>query len=216
MDNKVMNQNSEAIAGVVGYFPTPTALIRATEKVRDQNYQSFDCYTPFPVHGLEKAQGLRRSPLPFVTMGAGLAGFMSAVALQHWTSVTDWPINVGGKPLWSWPAFVPIMFEITVLFAGLATVGAMFLLNGLPNIKRRAFDANITRDRFALMIDAPKNYSAAEKAELEEDEIVVIEKRQSRFKKFDSEEAKKMLLALGATEVTTVPVLKGWFEGWFD
>lgn len=203
--------NVKKLAGVVAFFDGPQSLMEATKKVRDANFESFDCYTPFPVHGLEHAQGLKRSPLPFVTMGAGLTGFMCAITLQYGTSVISWPLNVGGKPFWSWPAFVPIFFELTVLFAGLATVGGMFLLNGFPNTKKRAFDPNVTRDRFAIMVDAPKHPSALEIEEMEPAELARFEKKKSQFRKFDVEEVKQFLQSLGATEVKSVEE-RGWFE----
>jgi hypothetical protein len=184
-------------------------LIHGTEMVRDAKYQSFDAFTPYPVHGLEHAAGLKRSPLPFVTLGAGLTGFICAFALQYWTSVIDWPINVAGKPLNSWPAFVPVMFELTVLFGGLATVGAMFVLNGLPNLKKKAFDPAITRDRFALMIDAPRVVEINEE-EMDDEEIAKIRAKAARFKAFDENEAKEFLKKAGATEVRSV-----YAEGWF-
>jgi len=199
------------LAGVVGFFDGPAPLIEAVKKVRAANYESFDAYTPYPIHGLEKVQGLKRSPLPFVTLGAGLTGFMCAVMLQYGTSVISWPLNVGGKPLWSWPAFVPIMFELTILFAGLATVGAMFLINGFPNTKKRAFDPNITRDRFAVMIDAPKLKTAEELEDMEAAEIARYEKKLAAFKKFEEQEALQFLKGLGAVEVKSVEE-RGWFE----
>ena len=132
--------NEKQIAGVLGFFDDPQSLIDAMNQVREANYESFDAFTPYPVHGLDAAQGLKRSPLPYVTFVAGATGFMLAVALQYWTSAVDWPLNVGGKPFYSWPAFVPIMFELTVLLAGLSTVAGMLVLNGLPNIKKKIFD----------------------------------------------------------------------------
>ncbi len=199
------------LAGVVGFFDSASSLMEATKKVKAANYESFDCFTPYPVHGLEKAQGLKRSPLPFVTLGAGLTGFMTAMLLQGWTSVIDWPLNVGGKPLWSWPAFVPIFFELTILFAGLCTVGAMFLLNGFPNTKKRAFDNNITRDRFALMIDAPALKSAEELHEMDDADVVKYQARLAKFKAFEESEAKTYLSSVGAHEVKSVEA-RGWFE----
>lgn len=199
------------LAGVVGFFDTASSLMTATEKVRDANYESFDCYTPYPVHGLEKAQGLKRSPLPFITMAAALTGFMVSMLLQGWTSVIDWPINIGGKPLWSWPAFVPIFFELTVLFAGLCTVGGMFLLNGFPNTKKRAFDNNITRDRFAIMIDAPTLKTKEELDDMDDSEIARYKAKLARFKAFDESEAKAYLQSVGAKEVRSVEQ-RGWFE----
>ncbi|MBC7385326.1 MAG: DUF3341 domain-containing protein [Cryobacterium sp.] len=199
------------LAGVVGFFENPQSLMEATKKLREANYQSFDAFSPFPIHGLEKAQGLKRSALPFVTMGAGLTGFMCAVLLQGWTSVVSWPLNVGGKPYWSWPAFVPIFFELTVLFAGLATVAGMLIVNGLPNLNKRAFDNNITRDRFALMIDAPKLKTAEELGDMDDDEILKYRTRLAKFKAFEESEAKSFLTNLGAIDVKAVEQ-RGWFE----
>jgi hypothetical protein len=192
------------LAGVIGYFDDPDALIHATEKVRDANYENFDAFTPYPVHGLNAAQGLKRSPLPFVTMAAGMTGCTLGFLLQYWTSVIDWPLIVGGKPLNSWPAFVPIMFECTILFAGLSTVAAMFLFNGLPNHHRKAFDPRLTRDRFALLIEAP--------LELEEDEEESenAKKKAKKFKPFTETEAQEFLKKIGATGVKSV-----YTEGWF-
>jgi len=204
------NAKTPKLAGVVGFFSDPHALMEATKKVRDANYESFDVYTPYPVHGLEKAQGLKRSPLPWVTLGAALTGLMCAMMLQYWTSAVSWPLNVGGKPLWSWPAFVPIFFELTVLFAGLATVGAMFALNGLPNITKKAFDLNITRDRFAIMIDAPKLKTAAELEEMNDQEVKKYQARLARYKAFTEGEAQNFLKGLGAVDVRSVEA-QGWF-----
>jgi hypothetical protein len=199
------------LAGVVGFFDNATALIEATKKIREMGFESFDCFTPYPIHGLDKIQGLKRSPLPWVTMTFGLTGLLCAALLQGWTSVVNWPLNVGGKPFWSWPAFVPIFFELTVLFAGLATVAGMFILNGLPNTKKRAFDNNITRDRFAIMIDAPTLKSAEELEEMDDSEIAKYKARLAKFKAFDEAEAKSILSGVGAKDVKSVEA-RGWFE----
>lgn len=183
--------NERPLAGVIGYFDQPSQLIEAMTEVRKANYQCFDAYTPFPVHGLDAAQGLKRSPLPYVTLVAAILGCTFAFSFEYWTSAVDWPLIVGGKPFNSWPAFVPIMFELTVLFGGLATVGAMFALNRLPNMKRKIFDPEITRDRFGLAIEVPPAALA-------------------QYKKFDVAEATEFLNKLGATEVRTV-----YAEGWF-
>ncbi len=183
------------VLGVVGFFKDPAQLVEATRKTREANYESFDAYTPYPIHGLEKAQGLKRSFLPWVTFCAGIAGACLGFGLQYWTSAVDWPLNVGGKPFNSWPAFVPVMFEFTILLAGLSTVGAMFFVNGFPNIKRKSVDPGITRDRFALMIDAPPQ------TDPHSDEAP---------KNFDLYAATEFLKKLGAEEVR--PVRQ---EGWF-
>ncbi len=194
--------SQKQLEGVIGFFNDPDALIVATRKVREAKWPSFDTFTPFPVHGLDTAQGLKRSPLPFITFGAGLTGCILGFSLEYWTSVIDWPLNVGGKPMNSWPAFVPVMFECTILFAGLATVAGMFLLNRLPNIKKRIPDPSLTRDRFAILIEAPKPIDLdawdAEERALEP--------------KFDEKEAMEFLKKCGAVEVRSL-VQEGWLNG---
>jgi hypothetical protein len=191
-------------AGVVGFFSNPQALLLAMEKVRGANYQSFDAFTPYPVHGLEAAQGLKRSPIPYVTFLAGLTGGTLGFLFQYWTSAIDWPINVGGKPFNSWPAFIPITFELTVLIGALCTVGAMFLLNGLPNTRRRAIDPRVTADRFAIVIEAPPELLAED---LDDPDV---QAKLAKFKKYDESEAKSFLNSIGATEVRSY-----YAEGWF-
>ena len=174
------------MAGVLGFFKDPDSLVVAMEKVKNSKHRSFDAFTPYPIHGLEHAQGLKRSILPYVAFLAGLTGILCAFGLEYWTSAVDWPLNVGGKPYNSWPAFVPIMFELTVLLSGLATAGAMLAINGLPNITKKAFDPSLTRDRFAIIIE------------------------NSLTAPLDEREASEFLRQLGATEVKTV-----YSEGWF-
>jgi hypothetical protein len=186
------------VAGVLGFFDDPQSLIQAMNRVREANYESFDAFTPYPVHGLDAAQGLKRSPLPYVTFVFGATGFMLALGLQYWTSAVDWPLNVGGKPFFSWPAFVPVMFELTVLLAGLSTVAGMFVLNRLPNVTQKAFDPSLTNNRFAILIGAPAQ--AEDEAESEK----------KNFKPFGESEAADFLKKAGASEVRTV-----YQEGWF-
>jgi hypothetical protein len=112
-----------------------------------------DAYTPHPVHGLDDVAGIRRSRLPFVTLIGGAAGLAFGLWLQYWTAGSDWPLNVGGKPLDSFPAFVPVAFELTILVAGLATIAAILARSGLyPGRKPRRAPARTTDDRFALVV----------------------------------------------------------------
>jgi hypothetical protein len=197
-------EKGKALSGVVGFFDSDHALMEAARRTRDargtSGIETFDVFSPYPIHGMDDAMGLKRSPLPFVTFGAGLTGFCCAFLLQYITSAVDWPLIVGGKPFNSWPAFVPIMFELTVLFAGLCTVAGMFILNRLPNISRKTFDPGITRDRFALMIDAPAPRSSHH-GELEEGAPV---------SNFNESQATDFLRKIGAREVRSV-----YAEGWF-
>jgi hypothetical protein len=194
-----MANDQRRLAGVLGFFESPEQILVATAKVKSANYRYFDVFSPYPIHGLDHAQGLKRSPIPYVTFIAGLTGFLLAFLFEVWTSSVDWPINVGGKPYNSWPAFVPIMFELTVLFAGLSTVGAMFAFNGLPNMKRKAFDPSLTNNRFAIVIENPPGAGMDTRVA-----------KSSGHKEFSESEASQFLKQLGASEVRTV-----YAEGWF-
>lgn len=194
-----------SLLGVIGFFENGHELIEGMKKVRAANYEQFDAFTPYPVHGLEAAQGLKRSPLPYVTFVAGLTGCTLGFLLEYWTSAVDWPLIVGGKPFNSWPAFVPIMFECTILFAGLCTVATMFVFNGLPNIKRKVFDPAITRDRFALVIEVPAPIDTDA-----DDGGEAARKKAAQFKAFSESEALDFLKKSGAKEVRPV-----YSEGWF-
>ncbi len=193
--------SKQNLAGVMGIYENPHILVEAMDQVRKANYRYFDAYTPYPVHGLDAAQGLKRSPLPFITFSAGLTGCILGFYLQYWTSVIDWPLIVGGKPMNSWPAFVPVMFECTILFAGLATVVGMFLLNRLPNQHRKAFDPRLTNDQFALVIEASPGV----------DEVPSSAQKQSKtYKPFLESEVQEFLRRTGAKEVKSV-----YTEEWF-
>ncbi len=140
-------------AGCIGYYTDGDALLVAIKAIRAQGIEAFDAYSPFPIHGFEAAANIRRSWIPFVTFAGGLTGLCCGFILQYWTSAVDWPVNVAGKPFNSWPAFVPVMFECTILFAALSSVAAMFIVNRLPNHRNKAFDPALTRDAFALVIE---------------------------------------------------------------
>ncbi len=148
-------------------FKSEGDLVEAARKTREKfNFKKYDAFTPYPVHGLDDAMGLKRSWLPWVTFFAGLSGTLTALALEIWTSAVDWPINVGGKPFVSLPAFIPIVFELTVLFGGLATVGALFYVCGLPRLNPKILHPRITNDRFVLFVPCDdSNYNEIELAQ---------------------------------------------------
>ncbi|MGE0192138.1 MAG: DUF3341 domain-containing protein [Planctomycetota bacterium] len=136
-----------------GTFEDEHRLLAATSAVREQGYEVEDVFTPYPVHGLPEAMGLEPSRLGVVCFVMGAVGCALALAFQYWTSATDWPINVGGKPFDSLPAFVPIAFEITILFAGLGVVVALFLRCRLgPGASSFQPDPRVTDDRFVLVV----------------------------------------------------------------
>jgi cytochrome c5 len=150
---------SERAFAVVGVFDSAQALMDAIPRVRARRLGRVEAYTPYPVHGIDDALGLRRSPLGGMVLVAGVLGASTALLFQWWMSAVDYPVLVGGKALFSWQAFVPIMFEVTVLFATFtAGLGMLLLLNklpffGHPILFSRAI-AGITRDKFALAVEA--------------------------------------------------------------
>jgi hypothetical protein len=166
--------------GVMAVFKDEKSLIRAAKSTREKfNFSHYDAFTPYPVHGIDEAMGVKRSWLPWVTFFAGITGTVTALALEIWTSAIDWPINIGGKPFVSLPAFIPIVFELTVLFAGLATVGALFYVCGLPNSKPQILHPRITNDRFVLFVPSTeKNYKEQEVSQffktLNAEEVTVV------------------------------------------
>ncbi|XXF79906.1 DUF3341 domain-containing protein [Myxococcaceae bacterium GXIMD 01537] len=151
---------------LIGYFDSEERILSATRAAREAGYNIHDVYTPYAVHGLDDAMGLRPSRLTWVTFFAGLTGATAALSLELYTSVVSWPLNVGGKPFNSLPAFIPVAFELTVLFAGLGTVAAFLLRSRLfPGHKRLALP-RVTDDRFALALGTEG--PASEVAEAEE------------------------------------------------
>jgi hypothetical protein len=138
---------------LVATFSDAETLLHAVRAVTHDNFRIYDVYAPYPVHGLDAAMGVRRSRLPWVTFVVGCCALMLALTFQFYTTVLDWPLNVGGKPDNSTLAFVPICFELTVLLSGLATVAALFLRAQLyPGKKEMLFAEGITNDTFALVL----------------------------------------------------------------
>jgi hypothetical protein len=142
----------------VAAFATPEALLAATRRARCAGYRHMEAYTPFPVEGLAEALDFHHTHLPLVVLLGGLVGGVGGYALQYWINVINYPLNVGGRPLHSWPAFIPVTFELTILVAALAAVLGMLALNGLPMPYHPLFNvprfASVTRDGFFLCIEA--------------------------------------------------------------
>lgn len=148
--------------GFLVEFDDPGKLLHACEKVRDSGYKHWDAHAPFPVHGLDKAMGLKEPILPWVVLCAGLTGLMSAIALQGLTNGWAYKFIVSGKPFLSWPASVPVMFEMTVLFSGITLFFGMLVFNRLPQYYHPVFHSarfkRATTDRYfiSLLADDPK------------------------------------------------------------
>ncbi|MCZ2079033.1 MAG: DUF3341 domain-containing protein [Bryobacteraceae bacterium] len=166
---------------LIGIFDDEEDVLGATRAVREQGLKIVDVYAPYAVHGLDKAMGLQPSRLPWVCFLLGLFGAAAKVWFEYWTTAFDWPLNVGGKPWDSLPAFVPITFEVMVLFAGLSTVFAFFLVGRLwPGRKATPVHPGVTDDRFAVVIeetDALFDPARVRKA-LEEFNVVQVEERE--------------------------------------
>jgi hypothetical protein len=144
--------------GLMAEFEDPTSLVAATLKAHADGYRCMDAYSPFPIEELHEALGTHHTRLPLIVLIGGLVGGLGGYALQYWASAVAYPLNVGGKPLHSWPAFIPITFECTILVAALSAVLGMLALNGLPQPYHPVFNvprfALASRNRFFLCIEA--------------------------------------------------------------
>ncbi len=125
---------------VVAEFADPKSIITASEKIRDAGYRDFDTYTPFPVHGIDDAMGLKPTPMGWIVLCGGFLGLTGGFALQSWAAASAYPLVISGKPLFSYQAFVPITFELMVLFSAFFAVFGMFALNRLPKHYHRVFE----------------------------------------------------------------------------
>jgi hypothetical protein len=170
--------------GVLAEFATADALVEAAGKARERGFRHIEAYSPFAVEGLSKAVGLTRNRVPLVALLGGLAGGLGTYFLQWYAAVIDYPVNIGGRPLNSWPSFIPPTFELTILGAAFAAVIGMLVMNGLPRLYHPLFNVPefdlATRNRFFLCLVA-------------------------RDRKFDGDEAKKFLQGLQPLLVREVP-----------
>lgn len=170
--------------GVLARFPDTEALIKAANELRERGYQQVDAYSPFPVEGLAEAIGFKKTSMSLVVLIGCLVGGTIGFAMQWWVAVVAYPVNIGGRPLNSWPSFLPITFELTILGGALSSVLGMLALNGLPCLYHPLFDIeefrHATSDAFFLSVKATDP-------------------------RFDAVETKRLLTDAEATEVWDVP-----------
>ncbi|MGD9563640.1 MAG: DUF3341 domain-containing protein [Pyrinomonadaceae bacterium] len=144
--------------GIMAEFDTPTELVDAANKVRLAGFTKTDAFSPFPLHEIDEALGIRRSILPLLVFCGGIVGLLSGLALQVFIHYIDYPLNIGGRPYLSWPSFIPPSYELTILLAGFTAVFGMLFLNGLPRPYHPVFNvprfALATREKFFLLIEA--------------------------------------------------------------
>jgi ActD protein len=172
-----------AIYGLMAEFDDPGSLVAAAGRAHHAGYRCMDAYSPYPIEELHQAIGAHATRLPLIVLIGGLAGCIGGYTLEYWASVFAYPLNIGGKPFHSWPAFIPVTFECTILVAALAAVLGMLALNGLPQPYHPVFNvprfALASRNRFFLCIE-------------------------SKDPKFDLESTRQFLETLNPREVTTV------------
>lgn len=153
-----MTELRSHLYGVMAEFETPEQLLAAARKAREIGYKHVDAYTPFPIEGLAHAIGFRWTAVPLITLIGGVGGGLTGFGLQYWCSAISYPANIGGRPLNSWPAFIPVTFELTVLGAAIFAVVGMLALNKLPQPYHPVFNVErfgaASTDRFFLLIEA--------------------------------------------------------------
>ena len=160
-------------AGMLAEFETPGDLLRVAEEVRKAGYTCWDAHTPFPIHGLDKAMGIKDTKLGWIVFAGGLFGCLFGLLMQWWMNAVDYPIIISGKPMWSLPANIPVIFELTILCSAFSAFFGMLILNGLPNLYHWSFfDSRferVTSDSYFISIEAsdPNFDIAASRAFLE-------------------------------------------------
>lgn len=170
--------------GIMAEFDTPTELVDAARRIRDAGYTKTDAFSPFPLHEIDEALGIKRSILPYLCFAGGITGLLSGLALTYFVHVIDYPIIVGGRPHFSLPAFIPPTYELTILLTAFTAVFGMLFLNGLPRPYHPVFNVPrfslATREKFFLLIET-------------EDDM------------FDYETTKSLMQTLDPQEVFDVP-----------
>lgn len=158
VQDEIREELRTGLYGLMAEFATPDELVHAAHKVHDAGYEKVDAFTPFPIEEVTEALGLHRSKLPIIVLLGGILGGLGGLALEYWSSVIEYPMNIGGRPFFSWQAFIVPMYECTILAASVSAVVGMFMLNRLPQPYHPVFNvprfALASRDRYFLVIEA--------------------------------------------------------------
>ena len=154
-----MTNETNKLYGLLAKFDTQEQLVAATNRTYEAGYRRFDAYSPYPIEGLGHAMGLRASPIPLIILGGAVAGGLLGFLMQTFATVYDYPYNIGGRPAFSWPLYIPIAFETTILFGALAGVLALFFFTRFPQpyhpvFRSEDFQAHASQDAFYLGIEA--------------------------------------------------------------
>lgn len=153
-----MTNETPRLYGLLAEFSDPEQFVAGCARVRDAGYRRWDAMTPFPIHGMDQAMGIKGTRLPFLILGGGLFGLAAALGMQYWMNAVDYPFLISGKPLFGLPAAIPVTFELTVLCSALTTFFGMWGLNGMPRLHHPLFTSNrfrrVTADRFFIVIEA--------------------------------------------------------------
>src|SRR6202045_3095687 len=151
----------ERIYGMMAEFDSAQALVDAAKRTHEAGYQKIDAYSPFPIEGLAEEIGFHYDEVPLVVLIGGIVGGLTGYLMQYWMPAVAYPLNIGGKPYHSWPAFIALTFEMTILFAGISAVFGMLALNGLPMPYHPVFNvprfALASKDRFFLIVFSSDN-----------------------------------------------------------
>jgi hypothetical protein len=177
------NSKSPRVYGLIAEFEEVEPLVRAAKKARNAGYRALDAYSPFPIEGLGEVLGMRSTGIPPLVFIGGLTGLAAGFGLQYYTMVVDYPFDIGGKPFFSWPSFIPVTFELMILFAAFACFGGLLTLCGLPRPHHPIFNA--------------KNFERASSDRF----FLCIEYRDAQY---DAHETRAFLESLGAVQVSEV------------
>lgn len=152
-----VKEKDKTVFAVLAEYDNPAKLMKAAKLVNRAGYTKFDAHSPFPIHGMDDAMGLKESKLGWIVLSHALVGFSGGIALQVWASSIAYPINIGGRPFANIPAYVPVTFELTILLSAFAAVFGMFFLNNLPKLHNNLFNSEnfnrVTDDKFFICIE---------------------------------------------------------------